>query len=70
MEAQSSDVPGPERVDRRQREPARRAIVPSRCRRAGVTPGFVTTIGYTMFLGRDFRPEEGTLGKDQVVILS
>ena len=43
---------------------------PEQVQGSAVTPGWATTIGYTMFLGRDFRPEEGTSGKDQVVILS
>jgi putative ABC transport system permease protein len=34
-----------------------------------MTPGFNTMIGTPMFLGRDFRPEEGRPGEDQVVIL-
>jgi len=43
---------------------------PEQVQGSAVTPGWATTIGYTMFLGRDFRQEEGTPGKDQVVILS
>ena len=34
-----------------------------------MTPGFNTMIGTPMFLGRDFRAEEGRPGEDQVVIL-
>jgi putative ABC transport system permease protein len=34
------------------------------------TPGFITTHGFKMQLGRDFVPEEGTVGRDQVVVLS
>jgi putative ABC transport system permease protein len=34
-----------------------------------MTPGFNTMIGTPMFLGRDFRTEEGRPGEDQVVIL-
>jgi predicted permease len=34
-----------------------------------MTPGFNTMIGTPMFLGRDFRLEEGHPGEDQVVIL-
>jgi len=34
------------------------------------TPGFFTMEGLPMFLGRDFRPEEGQPGNDHVVILS
>jgi putative ABC transport system permease protein len=35
-----------------------------------VTPGFASTMGYPIFLGRDFLPEEGEPGKDQVAILT
>ena len=34
-----------------------------------VTPGFYSMIGNRFLLGRDFLPEEGTLGKDHEVIL-
>jgi putative ABC transport system permease protein len=34
------------------------------------TPGFFTMEGLPMLLGRDFLPEEGTPGRDHVVILS
>jgi putative ABC transport system permease protein len=34
------------------------------------TPGFVTTIGLQLMLGRDFLPEEGEVGKDHVAILN
>ena len=34
-----------------------------------MTPGFYSMVGLPMFLGRDFRPEEGVPGADQVVIL-
>ena len=34
------------------------------------TPGFFTMEGLPMLLGRDFLPEEGEAGRDQVVILS
>lgn len=34
------------------------------------TPGFFTMEGLPLFLGRDFRPEEGQPGQDHVVILS
>jgi predicted permease len=34
-----------------------------------MTPGFYSMIGLPFFLGRDFRPEEGRPGADQVVIL-
>ncbi len=43
---------------------------PEQVQGSAVTPGWASTIGFTMMLGRDFRPEEGTPGKDQVVILS
>jgi len=35
-----------------------------------MTPGFHTMVGAKLFLGRDFVPEEGEIGKEQVVILS
>src|SRR5215204_479218 len=35
-----------------------------------MTPGFNTLTGSGMFLGRDFLPEDGEVGKDNVVILS
>jgi putative ABC transport system permease protein len=34
------------------------------------TPGFMTTHGFKMFLGRDFVPEEGTVGKQQLAIIT
>jgi putative ABC transport system permease protein len=34
------------------------------------TPGFLTMIGYSFALGRDFTQHEGTAGKDHVVILT
>jgi putative ABC transport system permease protein len=34
------------------------------------TPGFVSTHGFRMHLGRDFRPEEGTVGKERVAIVT
>jgi putative ABC transport system permease protein len=34
------------------------------------TPGFITTIGAPLLMGRDFLPEEGQPGKDQVMVLS
>jgi putative ABC transport system permease protein len=34
------------------------------------TPGFVTTIGLQLMLGRDFLPEEGEVGKDHVAVLN
>jgi putative ABC transport system permease protein len=43
---------------------------PEQVQASAVTPGWTTTIGYRMLLGRDFRQEEGTVGKDQVVILT
>jgi putative ABC transport system permease protein len=35
-----------------------------------LTPGFYKMMGEKFFLGRDFLPEEGELGKDHVVILT
>ncbi len=43
---------------------------PEQVQASTITPGWSTTIGFTMLLGRDFTAEEGTPGKDQVVILS
>jgi putative ABC transport system permease protein len=37
---------------------------------AVMTPGFFSMLGEPMFIGRDFLPEEGEVGKDHVVILS
>ena len=34
------------------------------------TPGFLTTHGFKMLMGRDFIPEEGTAGKNEVVVLT
>jgi putative ABC transport system permease protein len=35
-----------------------------------VTPGFFSTMGFPLMMGRDFLPEEGLPGKDRVVILT
>jgi putative ABC transport system permease protein len=43
---------------------------PEQVQASSTTPGWVSTIGYTMLLGRDFTAEEGIPGKDQVVILT
>jgi len=43
---------------------------PEQVQASSTTPGWIGTIGFTMLLGRDFTPEEGIPGKDQVVILS
>ena len=43
---------------------------PEQVQGTATTPGFATTIGHRMFLGRDFLTEEGTPGKDHVVILT
>src|SRR5689334_940576 len=37
---------------------------------AVMAPGFFSMLGEPMFLGRDFLPEEGEVGKDRVVILA
>jgi putative ABC transport system permease protein len=37
---------------------------------AVMTPGFFNMLGEPMFLGRDFLPEEGEVGKEHVVILA
>jgi putative ABC transport system permease protein len=34
------------------------------------TPGLLSMVGHTMFLGRDFLPEEGVPGRERVVILA
>jgi putative ABC transport system permease protein len=34
------------------------------------TPGFITTHGFKLLMGRDFLPEEGVVGKDQVVVVT
>src|SRR5271163_4867769 len=34
------------------------------------TPGYLTMLGLPFFLGRDFLPEEGVVGKDHEVILT
>jgi putative ABC transport system permease protein len=34
------------------------------------TPGFITTHGFKLFMGRDFLPEEGTVGRNQVVVIT
>jgi predicted permease len=43
---------------------------PEQVQAALMTPGFFRMHGTPMWLGRDFLPEEGELGKDHVVILS
>jgi putative ABC transport system permease protein len=43
---------------------------PEQVQASSTTPGWVSTIGYTMLLGRDFTAEEGIPGRDQVVILT
>jgi putative ABC transport system permease protein len=37
---------------------------------ATTTPGFLSMTGSPLAFGRDFRPEEGQVGRDQVVILT
>jgi putative ABC transport system permease protein len=34
------------------------------------TPGMITMMGHRVLLGRDFLPEEGVVGKDEVVVLT
>jgi putative ABC transport system permease protein len=34
------------------------------------TPGLITMMGHRVLLGRDFLPEEGVVGKDEVVVLT
>jgi predicted permease len=43
---------------------------PEQVQAAVTTPGWCTLIGFDFQLGRDFLPEEGTLGKEQVAVLS
>jgi putative ABC transport system permease protein len=43
---------------------------PERLPAAATTPRFLSMIGYPFELGRDFLEEEGTVGKDHVVILT
>jgi putative ABC transport system permease protein len=46
------------------------ASQPEQVQASVVTPGFYTMVGDPLLLGRDFLPEEGEVGKDQVVILT
>jgi putative ABC transport system permease protein len=43
---------------------------PEQIRAAVTTPGFVSMHGHRFWLGRDFLPEEGLPGRDQVIILN
>jgi predicted permease len=43
---------------------------PEQVQAALMTPGFFRMTGTPMWLGRDFLPEEGEVGKDQVVIMT
>ncbi len=43
---------------------------PEQIQAALMTPGFFQMTGSPMWLGRDFLPEEGEVGKDHVVIMS
>jgi putative ABC transport system permease protein len=43
---------------------------PEQIQAAAVTPGWITNFGLTLQAGRDFTPEEGQVGKDDVVVLS
>ena len=43
---------------------------PEQIRAAVTTPGFVTMHGHRFLLGRDFLPEEGETGREQVIVLS
>jgi putative ABC transport system permease protein len=43
---------------------------PEQVRAAVTTPGFVSMHGHRFLLGRDFLPEEGEPGRDQVIVLS
>jgi putative ABC transport system permease protein len=43
---------------------------PEQVQAGTVTPGFFTMIGYGLTAGRDFRPEEGVIGRDHVTVLT
>ncbi len=43
---------------------------PEQVQAGTVTPGFFTMIGYGLAAGRDFRPEEGVIGRDHVTVLT
>jgi putative ABC transport system permease protein len=43
---------------------------PEQVQAGTVTPGFFTMIGYGLAAGRDFRPEEGVIGRDRVTVLT
>ncbi len=43
---------------------------PEQVQGAATTPRFLSMIGYPFELGRDFLPEEGTPGRDQVLVLT
>jgi putative ABC transport system permease protein len=64
----------PPRFNSSVRGPAARSTSPPTSGRAAAaaatTPRFLSMIGYPFELGRDFLEEEGTVGKDHVVILT
>ncbi len=43
---------------------------PDRAQAQLTTPGFVSMMGHRFLLGRDFLPEEGEVGQDQVLVLT
>lgn len=43
---------------------------PEQVQGVAMTPGFYTMVGNSMFLGRDFTPDEGVVGNEHVVILT
>ena len=43
---------------------------PEQVQAGTVTPGFFTMIGYGLAAGRDFRSEEGVIGRDHVTVLT
>jgi putative ABC transport system permease protein len=43
---------------------------PDRAQAQLTTPGFVSMMGHRFLLGRDFLPEEGEVGRDQVLVLT
>jgi putative ABC transport system permease protein len=43
---------------------------PEKIQARAITPGFLSMVGYQFALGRSFREEEGTPGRDQVVVFA
>ena len=70
VEAAGDGVRGPERVDRRRRQPRDGRIGPSRSTRVRATPGFYSMIGVPVRARPRLPAEEGQAGRDQVVVLT